>query len=156
MAALFFFYLNNDFLTFAQRFFDGSIADVDTFFKVGAGNFLKWQEAMTLFTVIYKASFERWLNASNNTFVNVAFALFATGSFDININEFLTINDGNSQLFLLSCIKQHAFHNTLSYGGGRRCGGALGAVISTWGIAHRWLYECGSSKSRHILPSTPV
>ena len=66
---------------------------------------LEWQKAMAFFTIIYKASFERRLNASNDTFVNIAFALFTTGSFDIDIDEFLTIDDGNSQLFLLSCIK---------------------------------------------------
>ena len=105
MAALFFFYLNNDFLTFTQGILNGSIADVDTLFKVTTGNFLEWQEAMTFFAVIDKAGLKGRFNTGNDTFVDIAFALFTTGSFDIDINEFLTINDGNSQLFLLSCIK---------------------------------------------------
>ena len=71
---------------------------------------------MTLFAVINKAGLKWRFNTGNDTFVDIAFALFTAGSFDIDINEFLTINDGNSQLFLLSCIKQHAFHNTLLWG----------------------------------------
>ena len=86
LAALFFFYLNNDFLAFAQGFFDGGIADINPIFKVGSSNFFKWQEAVTLFTVIDKTGFERWLDARDNAFVNIAFALFATGSFNINID----------------------------------------------------------------------
>jgi len=105
LAALFFFYLNNDFLTFTQGILDGGTANVYTLFEIGSGNFFKWQKAMSLFAVVDKASFQGRLNTGNNTFVNIAFALFTTGSFDINIDEFLTINDGNSQLFLLSCIK---------------------------------------------------
>ena len=86
MAALFFFYLNNDFLAFAQGFFNSRIADINTIFKVGSRYFFKWQEAVALFTVIDKTGFERRLNARNNAFVNIAFALFTTGSFNINID----------------------------------------------------------------------
>ena len=41
---------------------------------------------MALFAVVDKTGFERRLNARNNAFVNIAFALFATGSFNINID----------------------------------------------------------------------
>ena len=86
MAALFFFYLNDDFLAFAQGFFNGGTADIHSIFKVGASYFFKWQEAMAFFTVIDEARFERGLDACNNAFVNIAFALFTTGSFNIDID----------------------------------------------------------------------
>ena len=86
MATLFLFHLDNNFLPFTQCFLDGGIANVNPLLKVGAGNFLEGQKAVTLFAVVYKAGLERRLDAGNDAFVNIAFTLFATGSFDINID----------------------------------------------------------------------
>ena len=41
---------------------------------------------MAFFAVIDKAGFKRRLDARNNAFVNIAFALFTTGSFNIDID----------------------------------------------------------------------
>ena len=41
---------------------------------------------MAFFAVIHKTRFKRGLDARDNAFVNIAFALFTTGSFNINID----------------------------------------------------------------------
>jgi hypothetical protein len=80
---------------------DGSIADIDAFLEVGAGNFLEWQEAVTFFAVVDEAGFERRLDAGNHAFVDIRLALFASGRFDVDIDQFLTVDDGYAQFFLL-------------------------------------------------------
>src|SRR5207247_2507207 len=107
---LFLFHLDHDFLAFAQRILDGYIAHIHPFPEVAAGDFLEWQKTVTFFAVIDEAGFERWFNTGDDTFVYVGLALLASGSFDIDVDEFLSIDDGNAQLFLLRGIEQHAFH----------------------------------------------
>ena len=65
---------------------------------------------MALFAIINKAGFERRLDARDNTFVNIGFALFATSGLDIDVDEFLSIDDCHAQFFLLRGVEQHAFH----------------------------------------------
>jgi hypothetical protein len=38
------------------------------------------------------------------------FALFAPGGFDIDVDQFLTVDDGYAQFFLLRSVEQHTFH----------------------------------------------
>ena len=102
--------LDNDFLTFLQGILDAGVADINAGLEVGAGDFLERQEAVAVVAVIDKGGFEAGLDAGDDTLVNIAFALLFTGGFDVEINQFLTIDDGNAQLFGLRCIEQHAFH----------------------------------------------
>ena len=57
-----------------------------------------------------ECSFKAWFYPCDSALVNVGLFLFPAGTLDIQIEKFLTINDGNAQLFWLSCIDQHAFH----------------------------------------------
>ena len=49
---------------------------------------------MTLFAIVYKAGLKAWLNTGNDAFVDVAFALFTTGNLNIQVDQFLTVDDG--------------------------------------------------------------
>lgn len=89
---------------------DARGAHVDAFLEVLAGDFLERQEAVAVFAVIDEAGFERRFDAGDDALVDVAFALFAAGGFDIDIDELLPIDDGDAQFFLLRRIEQHAFH----------------------------------------------
>ena len=110
VAAFFLLDLDHDFLAFAQRFLDRGGADINAFLEVGAGDFLEWQETVALFAVADEAGFKRGFDTGDDTFVDIRFALFAAGGFDIDVDQFLTVNDGDAQFFLLRRVKQHAFH----------------------------------------------
>ena len=110
VTAFFFLDLHHDFLAFAQRFADAGIAHIDAVAEIAAGDFFEWQEAVALFAVIDEAGLERGLDTGDDAFVNVGFALFATGGLDIDVDEFLPIDDRHAQFFLLRGIEQHAFH----------------------------------------------
>ena len=89
---------------------DARGAHVDAFLEVLAGDFLEGQEAVAIFAVIDEARFERRLDARHDSLVDVAFALLASGGFDIDVDEFLSIDDGDAQFLLLRRVEQHAFH----------------------------------------------
>ncbi|KOT15836.1 hypothetical protein DM47_996 [Burkholderia mallei] len=110
VAALFLLDLDDQLLALAQRVLDARGAHVDAFLEVLAGDFLERQEAVAVFAVIDEAGFERRFDAGDDALVDVAFALFAAGGFDIDIDELLPIDDGDAQFFLLRRIEQHAFH----------------------------------------------
>src|SRR6185437_382636 len=110
VAALFFFDLDDQFLAFLQRVLNARGAHVDAVAEVLARDFLERQEAVAVFAVVDETRFQRRLDTGNDAFVNIAFALFATGGFDVDIDEFLPIDDGDAQFFLLRRIEQHAFH----------------------------------------------
>ncbi|EDT07773.1 hypothetical protein BgramDRAFT_5354 [Paraburkholderia graminis C4D1M] len=110
VAALFFFDLNDQFLTFLERVLDAGGAHVDAVAEILAGDFLERQETVAVFAVVDETGFERRLDAGDDALVNVAFALFAPGGFDVDVDEFLPIDDGDAQFFLLRRIEQHAFH----------------------------------------------
>ncbi|OTP73509.1 hypothetical protein PAMC26577_17710 [Caballeronia sordidicola] len=112
VAALFLLDLDDQFLAFAQRVLDARGAHVHAVLEVLAGNFLERQETMAVFAVVHKTGFERRLDAGDDSLVDVAFALFAPGGFNVDVDEFLPIDDSDAQFFLLRRVKQHAFHWT--------------------------------------------
>jgi hypothetical protein len=65
---------------------------------------------MAIFAVVDETGFERRFDTGDDTLVDIAFALFAAGRFDIDVDEFLSIDDCDAQFFLLRRIEQHAFH----------------------------------------------
>ena len=110
VATLFLFNLDNEFLPFAQRILDAGRADVHAFLEVGAGDFLERQEAVALFAVVDEAGLKPGFDPGDDAFVDIAFALFASGGLDVEVDELLPVDDGNAQFFLVRCVEQHAFH----------------------------------------------
>ena len=53
---------------------------------------------MAVFAVVDEAGFQAGFDAGDDAFVDVAFALFATGSLDVEIDQFLTVDDCNAQV----------------------------------------------------------
>ena len=51
---------------------------------------------MAVFAVVNETGFKARFNAGNDAFVNIAFTLFAAGDFDIEVDEFLSIDDRNA------------------------------------------------------------
>ena len=55
--------------------------------------------------VFDETGFETGLDAGDDGFVDVALALLFTGGFNVQVNEFLTINNGDAEFFRLRRIK---------------------------------------------------
>ena len=60
--------------------------------------------------VIDETGLEGRFYPGNAAFIDVGFFLFSGSEFDTEIKKFLSINQSDSQLFLLSCIDEHSFH----------------------------------------------
>ena len=65
---------------------------------------------MALGAVIDEGGFEAGLDAGDDRLVDVALALFLGGRFDVEVDQFLTINDRDAEFLGLRRIEQHAFH----------------------------------------------
>ena len=112
VAALFLLDLDDDFLAFLECFLDArSLARFLRFIgEVAAGDFLHRQEAVAFGAVVDEGGFQAGLDAGDASFVDVGFFQFPAGNFDVEIEKFLAINNGHTQLFRLSCVDQHPFH----------------------------------------------
>ncbi len=60
--------------------------------------------------VVDETGFEGRFYPGNPAFIDVGFFLFSGGELDTEIEELLSINQSDPQLFLLSCIDEHSFH----------------------------------------------
>ena len=91
---------------------------------------------MALGTIVNKRRFETGLDAGDDSLVNIAFFLFLGGQFDVEVNEFLTIDNRDTEFLGLCRIEQHAFHNMLprDIAKGAPCAGSVGLV--EWGRLH--------------------
>jgi len=69
---------------------------------------------VAVFAVIDETGFQRRLDAGDDGLVDVALALFAPFDLGFEVDQFLTVNDGQAALFGLRGIDQHAFHACLS------------------------------------------
>ena len=92
-------------MAFAQRVLDTRCAYINTFFKVAAGDFFEWQEAVAFFTVADEAGFEAGFDTGNDTLIDVAFTLFTAGDFNVKVDKLLPVDDGNPKFFRVCCIK---------------------------------------------------
>ncbi len=113
VAALVFLDLQHQFLVFLDDVLDAHLRHRRRGRVVGevrAGNFLERQEALPLRAVVHERRFEARLDARDDALVYVAFLLVPYGGLDVQIKEFLTIDDGHPQLLGVSCVEQHAFH----------------------------------------------
>ena len=69
---------------------------------------------MTLFAVIDEAGLAAGLDSSDDALVDIAFTGLAASGFDIDIDQFLAIDDRNAQFFCVGCVKQHSLHAKVS------------------------------------------
>src|SRR6185437_8049353 len=74
------------------------------------GDFLERQETVALGAVIDETRLERRLDARDDALVDVALALFLGGGFDVEVDQFLTVDDRHPQFLRLGGVEQHAFH----------------------------------------------
>ena len=72
---------------------------------------------MAVLAVRDETRLEAGLDAGDDTLVDVGFALFATSGFDVEVDQFLTFDDGDAQLFGVRRVEQHAFHVGSSHTG---------------------------------------
>ena len=110
VAALVLLDLDDQFLAFLERVLDAGAADVDAGLEIGAGDFLERKKTVALGAVVDERGFEAGLDAGDDALVDVAFALFFRGRFNVEVNQFLTIDNGDTEFFGLCRIKQHALH----------------------------------------------
>ncbi len=82
VAALVFFHLHQQLLTFFQRFADGG-AMTGIGLVVLRGNFLERQKTVTATAIFDEAGFQTGFDARDNGLVDIAFALFLAGHFDV-------------------------------------------------------------------------
>src|SRR5574340_968373 len=104
VAALVFFYLYQQFLAFAQGFLDrGTVAAAGL--VILRGDFLERQKAVAAAAVFDEAGFEAGFDAGDNRLVDVALALFLAGGFDVEVDEFLAVDNGDAEFFRLRRIE---------------------------------------------------
>ena len=66
---------------------------------------------MAVGAVVHEAGFERGLDAGDDAFVDIAFALFFAQRFNVEIEQVLPVYNRHAQLFGLGGVKQHTFHD---------------------------------------------
>ena len=69
---------------------------------------------MAFLAVVDEASFKRGLDPSDDGAVDITLALLASDLLDVDVQQLLTLDDGDAKLFGLRRIKQHAFHFNIS------------------------------------------
>ena len=60
---------------------------------------------MAFFTVVDEAGFERRFDTGDDALVDIGFALFAAGNFDVDIDEFLAVDDRHAGFFGVGRVK---------------------------------------------------
>ena len=104
VAALVLFHLHQQFLAFAQGFLDrGTVAAA--WLVILGGDFLERQEAVAVAAVFDETGFEAGLEAGDDGFVDVALALLFAGGFNVEVDEFLTVDNGDTEFFRLCRIE---------------------------------------------------
>jgi hypothetical protein len=53
----------------------------------------------------HEGGFEAWFKTGDNSLVDIALALFLTGRFNVEIDEFLTVDNSDTQFLRLCRIK---------------------------------------------------
>ena len=75
-------------MAFADHIIDACLIDRNAGCKVITRNFFKRQKAVTVFTVVDKAGFQRRLDACDDGLVDVPLALFAAFDFNFIVEQF--------------------------------------------------------------------
>src|SRR5690606_19573014 len=110
VAALLLLDLDDDFLPFGEQFAHAAAALRLAVTEEFPGDFLQRQEAMAFTAIVDEGRFERGLDARDARLIDVGFFLFPRRDVDGEIVEFLAIDQGNAQFFLLRCVDEHSFH----------------------------------------------
>src|SRR5690606_8589217 len=120
VAALLLLDLDDDFLPFGEQFAHAAAALRLAVTEEFPGDFLQRQEAMAFTAIVDEGRFERGLDARDARFIDVGFFLFPRRDVDGQVVEFLAIDQGNAQFFLLRCVDEHTFHEFHSEAGERQ------------------------------------
>ena len=110
VAALVLFHLNDDFLADVECILNASTRGLDIRFEISAGDFLEGEEPVTVSAVIDESRFQAGFQAGDDCLIDIALALFLGGRLDVEVNEFLTINNRDTEFFGLCRIEKHALH----------------------------------------------
>ena len=73
--------------------------------EIGAAYFLEREETVPFRAVVDEASLERRFDPGDDAFVDVALALLFGCRFDVEIDQFLTVDDRHPQFFGLGGIE---------------------------------------------------
>ena len=123
-AALFLVDLHQNLLSFGDQVLDHlpAFGFIGTLAEVFAGDFLQRQKAMPLRAELDERCLKAWFDPGDPGFVDVGFFLLATAILDIQVVQFLAIDQGDAHLFGLRRVDQHAFHlcESLNTGANRR------------------------------------
>ena len=105
VAAFVLVYLNNQLLADAQCILDARLAGFKVRLEIAARDFLEGQKAVAIGAVVNKGRFEAGLDAGDDGFVDIALALFFGGRLDVDVDQFLTINNRDAEFFGLRRIE---------------------------------------------------
>ena len=104
-----------DFLAFLDEFLNLQTAAVARFLlEIFSGDILQWQEAVAISAVVDEGRLQAGFNTCDTGFVDARLFLFSAGVFDVEVVEFLTIDQCHTNLFCLVRVYQHSFHMTNS------------------------------------------
>ena len=73
--------------------------------EIGTGHLFKRQKAVPVGSVIDETRFQRRLDARDDTFIDIAFALLFAQRFDVEVEQVLAVDNRHAQLFGLRGIK---------------------------------------------------
>src|SRR5258706_4622903 len=110
VAALVLLDLDDQLLAFGYRVLDASATDVDAGFEKLLRDFLEGKKSVAFGAVIHERGFEAGLDPRDDALVDVAFSLLFCGRFDVEVYEFLTVDDRDTEFLGLCRIEKHALH----------------------------------------------
>ena len=65
---------------------------------------------MTVFAIVDETGLKGRFDPGNDCLVDIGFVQLTGIRFDIDIDQFLPVDNRNAQLLLLRCVEQHTFH----------------------------------------------
>ena len=106
IAALFLVHLHDNLGAFPDQLLDlhAAFAVAGLLGEVLAGDFLHWQETVTLSAELDKGCLQAGFNPGDLGFIDIGFLLEAGTILDIEVVHFLPVYEGDAQLFRLSCV----------------------------------------------------
>ena len=106
VAALVLVDLDDEFLAFLDRVLDAQLGRVRIRVpEIGAADFLEGEKAVPFRPIVDEAGFERRFDPGDDAFVDIALALLFGCRFDVEIDQFLTVDDRHPQFFGLGGIE---------------------------------------------------
>ena len=105
VAALVLLDLDDELLAFLERVLDARPADLGAFLEVALGDFLEGQEAVPFLAIVDEGGLETGLDPGDYAFIDVALALFPCCGLDVQVDEFLAIDDRDAQFLLLRGVE---------------------------------------------------